>query len=129
MGRKIASAGEAATPCDYGLSNRMIALRCDRFRRRGSGPLAGTISSAPHYARMDDLIKRADQAIGNGHRIRGEARERLMQTRMTVAQIRGTLQQVRSEGAKASRLELETADRYGVFQENPADSASSGRRV
>ena len=72
---------------------------------------------------MDDLLKRADKAIEDGHRVRHEARERRMQARMTAAQLRGTLKWVRAEGARSRfrQLGLETADKQAAFHENRAD--------
>jgi hypothetical protein len=78
---------------------------------------------------MGDLLKHADQAIEDGHRVRNEAIRRLLRARIVAAEIRGAILRARADGTRSRRLGLETADRQHVFQENPAGSPRSDRQV
>jgi hypothetical protein len=67
---------------------------------------------------MDDLLKRADRAIEDSHRIRGQAKEHLMRARSASARVKGALQWVRAEGARSRQLGLEATDRFLLLRAN-----------
>jgi hypothetical protein len=88
--------------------------------------LIGTIYFRSAYAEMDDLLRRANWAIEDGHRVRGEAVERRMRARLAAAELRGTLTRIRAERPRL--LGLEMADKQGAFHEYLADSLSFYRQ-
>ena len=82
----------------------------------------GTIHLALLYVAMDDLLKRADRAIDESCRVREQAIEHLMRLRRVASQVRETVARAHSARSRYCQPVLETADRQGFSQGNPAGS-------
>ena len=77
---------------------------------------------------MDDLLKRADRAIEDSHRIRGETNKHLTWARVVAARVRRALQQARAEGARSRQLGLETTNWFGALRDNAPHRFTRDRR-
>lgn len=93
-----------------------------KHRRRSSrwAGSIGTIHSAVAWRGMDDLLKRADLAIEDSHRIRSQTKEHLARARVTSARVKGTLQWVRAECARSRQLGSEATDKGSSSRFLPA---------
>jgi len=76
---------------------------------------------------MDDkLLARADRAIRDSQFIRAQARENVLQTKMVVARVKGTLQWARSFGVTGHPQIAPAMADMMVARENPQANAASG---
>ncbi|KRQ12196.1 hypothetical protein [Bradyrhizobium sp. USDA 3315] len=77
---------------------------------------------------MDDLLKRADRAIEDSYRVKEEAIEHLIRAQRVAREVRATIVRAESARSRYRQLGLETAERQGAFQENPAGTSPSDQR-
>ena len=69
---------------------------------------------------MDDLLRRADRAIEQSHRITAEAQEQQTRAMAVTAQFRATLQWINTGEPRYRQHGLETADWIAATLENPS---------